>query len=464
MPHLQVLILTETTQRIFDLWHGTVESYDGALQLLQISDFIWTWARDVYRPQVRRSLRGHTSTLRQNSPTSTAPFSFSRSQSVFSQSSLQELSNTLQDTVEEDVPMASEGESQDHQNVQHTSSHPFFQWANSLSPSAPWTNQACIRHSDIVTLSFRVLLMPESDGAFRDLICSSHYDKEDLGMMLSLIGYSFWLGRHQIDELQNFWTRVDDDAAQESSLSNIGEPVRVFFFFRTFCQPENWQIRREIYCTVWSWRAMRALSLLCGNTTATDLEVYPCLEDFRQSHEFIRAFEGVRNIFGRESVAYALDNTCLILRPVKAPRADGSQLQWASPSNHGITEAAILQYCGFFDAAANGAQRYHHQRIRIRQLIRAQQNTDIPTILGPVPEAVGNGGGMLAMKPSSWPTECPRLCLFVLLDSGFNERALIASLLGDTVRNRQIYSCGSDLTWTENDRRIFENWKRALEA
>jgi len=411
---------------------------------------------------VRRSLRGHTSSLRQNSPTSTAPLS--RSESVFSQSSLQALSNPLQDTVEEDVPMASEVESHNHQNVQHTSSHPFLQWANSLSPSAPYTSQACIRHSDILTLSFRVLLMPEGDGAFRDLIRSSHYDKEDLGMMRSLLEYSFWLGKHQIDELQNFWTSVDNGAAQESSLSNIGEPVRVFFFFRTFCQREDWQIRREIYCTVWSWGAMRALSLLCGNVAGADLEGYPSREDFRKSQEFFRAFEGIRNIFGRESVAYALENTCLILRPVKTPRADGSQLQWASPSNHGITETAILQYCGFFDAVANGARQYHHQCVRVRQLVRAEQNTEIPTVLGPVPEGVGNGGGMLAVKPGSWPTECPRLCLFVLLASGFNEKALIASLLGSTVNNRQIYSSGSGPTWTENDLRILENWKRALET
>jgi hypothetical protein len=42
---------TDSLQRVIDLWHGTILSQDGALQLPLIIDYICDWARDVYRPK-----------------------------------------------------------------------------------------------------------------------------------------------------------------------------------------------------------------------------------------------------------------------------------------------------------------------------------------------------------------------------------------------------------------------------
>ncbi|KIX03692.1 uncharacterized protein Z518_07245 [Rhinocladiella mackenziei CBS 650.93] len=49
--------VVKSNLRLFDLWHGCIAFHDGALQLFQIVDFIWTWARDVYGPQLQNCLR-----------------------------------------------------------------------------------------------------------------------------------------------------------------------------------------------------------------------------------------------------------------------------------------------------------------------------------------------------------------------------------------------------------------------
>jgi hypothetical protein len=48
--------VTDDTQRIFDLWHGTILSRDCALQLFLIVDCIYDWARDTYRFDILRCL------------------------------------------------------------------------------------------------------------------------------------------------------------------------------------------------------------------------------------------------------------------------------------------------------------------------------------------------------------------------------------------------------------------------
>lgn len=38
------------------MWNGRISSPDGALQVLLIVDYIFDWARDLYRPSILRSL------------------------------------------------------------------------------------------------------------------------------------------------------------------------------------------------------------------------------------------------------------------------------------------------------------------------------------------------------------------------------------------------------------------------
>ena len=49
-------------QRIVDLWNGRIISTDGALQLLLIVDYIFDWARDIYREAIVEELRSLAAT------------------------------------------------------------------------------------------------------------------------------------------------------------------------------------------------------------------------------------------------------------------------------------------------------------------------------------------------------------------------------------------------------------------
>ena len=48
-------------QNIHNLWSGQVDSFDGALQILLIVDYILDWARDLYRPGIYRLLESISS-------------------------------------------------------------------------------------------------------------------------------------------------------------------------------------------------------------------------------------------------------------------------------------------------------------------------------------------------------------------------------------------------------------------
>lgn len=42
---------------IVDVWRGSILTLDGALQLLLLVDYVFDWARDIYREDIIRSLR-----------------------------------------------------------------------------------------------------------------------------------------------------------------------------------------------------------------------------------------------------------------------------------------------------------------------------------------------------------------------------------------------------------------------
>ncbi|KAJ5593172.1 hypothetical protein N7537_010076 [Penicillium hordei] len=49
---LDINVNPEIYYTIVDLWHGDISGLDGALQLLLIVDYIFDWARDIYRPAI----------------------------------------------------------------------------------------------------------------------------------------------------------------------------------------------------------------------------------------------------------------------------------------------------------------------------------------------------------------------------------------------------------------------------
>ena len=50
------------SQNILDLWTGRLDTKDGALQILLLVDYIFDWARDIYRHGIARLLKVLTQT------------------------------------------------------------------------------------------------------------------------------------------------------------------------------------------------------------------------------------------------------------------------------------------------------------------------------------------------------------------------------------------------------------------
>jgi hypothetical protein len=463
-------MVTKISQQVFHLWHGNLESQDGALQIFQIVDFIWTWARDVYRPQIRRCLSGHVIYQREISPTSTNPFP--RAQSVLSVLSARSFSQPLLETMVEDDTTAREVVNDDQRGFEDASFHPFLRWAGHRDVSTPWAPHTSIRHSDIVMFSFRILEIPESQESFHDLINSLRHDHENSRMMLYALKaiqetqYTLPLKRAQIHDIEKYWTGVNTQTPYGlSTMSRPDQTVETFFLFRTFCQQEDWQLKREVYCVIWSSRAASVLSMFLE--TAIDLSFDEDILPSIQHSEFIQAFQQLRKLSGRQSVAYALNNTSLILLPTDDASGRRNQLQWRQPQSRGIPEQVIAKYVALFDSAScneDVVQSHHHQCGRLLWVLRTEQATDTSPDLEIISDNVGKGGAMLALKPGAWPQQCPRFCLFVLLDHGFHDEARLGGLLSYTIRERDMYCVVEDAAQeperlTAADKHLLRSWE-----
>ncbi|PMD30617.1 hypothetical protein L207DRAFT_573440 [Hyaloscypha variabilis F] len=469
----------EKMVQVFELWDGNLESQDGALQICQIVDFIWTWARDVYRPQIRKCLRRQAADQREISPTSTNPYR--RSESVLSMPSARSFSQPLLDALLEEDTIVQEVVSDDQPAFRDASSDPFLKWADRRDVSTTWTpNNTSMRHSDIVMFSFRVLEIPEDQESFYDLIHSLRYDDENSRMMLHVLRvirqnqYTLPMKRGQIHDLEKFWTGIGTQTSYgRSIMSRPDESIRAFILFRTFCQQEDWQLKREVYCVIWSEQAASLLSLfLGGDINFIFNEDSPPLI---QQSMLNRAFQQLRNLSGRHSVAYALDNTSLVLLPSNDASGRGNHLQWRQPQSKDIPKNIIEKSVAWFDFASSSedvAQSYHHRGAGLLWVIGAEQTTSPPPELMNISEEVGKGGAMLAMKsvkpgPGSWPQQCPRFCLFVLLSHGFQEQARLRQLLQHAVQMRDLYCVFQDYGEEQEalsvaDMRLLKEWENAL--
>jgi hypothetical protein len=443
---------------VFDLWLGSIESEDGALQIFQIVDFIWSWARDVYRPQIRRCLKRRASDLRGISPSSTVPFD--RSQSILSDLGFQSISQTILDTAHDGNTIAHEQDTLPSFRLQDASSHSFLKWAD-LSLLKPW----CIRHSDIVTFSFRVLEIPENE----DTILHLRNDSNDQAMLILLLQltqlyqYTFLLKRRHIMEIGTFWTGGATPMPGSSRAFDSNQMIRAFIFFQTVCQSEDWQIKREVYCIIWSSNAAELLSKVCGNPVHMNVGGYS--PQLTQHSDFIRAFQQLQNLSPKQSVEYALQMISLVLLPSEG-FGGGRGSTWKLPQDNWISKPMIDQYFAIFDDLSNignTLQLQHYQFRKILQIIRLEQASHTIAGLERMLDDVPQEDAIVVMKPSFFSQRCPRFCLFVLLDSGFDEKSKLVDLLKTELKAERVRVGSRDgveiqQSLTNSERTILKNW------
>ena len=84
-----------------------------------------------------------------------------------------------------------------------------------------------------------------------------------------------------------------------------------------------------------------------------------------------------------------------------------------------------------------------------------------PKVTG-LPTALLRGKSLLAKRPASWPTECPRFCVIAFESSSLEANIVLADLLDDAISTENcFFEGGNDLD--EEDRQFLREWLVILE-
>jgi hypothetical protein len=451
---------------VFDLWLGTIESHDGALQLIHIVDFIWTWARDIYRPWIRRCLRGDEN-RGAFSPTSSD--AFSRAGSILSNPSLPFAHSDNIDAqsaiIVNDMDYAYGGT---NSAIEDGQSHPIFDLIVSQDNSAGWASQTRTRHSDVVFFSFQILELPHEKSSLEDLFKTikdkihQRMTHSDILKIIRQSQNSIPLTRANLLTIHREWTG-SDASLPSVGWSDLDEIVMAFFSFRTWIRPESWQITREICCMIWPAETVKILNELTSMSTSPIGQngLFPTRID-RVMHEMLR----VRNLFGNVSVELAFEETTLVLSQNKDQITSGEQLQWTTLTTQRIDSRAIGRYQKLFEATSSRNSPMADFRIQSGKLLwvrRELVNEEDMDDLTHVSRRSVDSGALFALRPDDWPPEIARFCLFIVEDGPFDgprlqsmlSRASVNEVFGGS--ERAVASLGSP-----NSKHILRSWKAVL--
>lgn len=355
-----------------------------------------------------------------------------------------------------------------HPNLPGATSHPFLGWINNHDISQPWAAQTCIQHSDIVDLSFRVLLLPETEDGAKNLYFSLQNDEENMAAVLELLDlaqirqFSVLLRRRKIPEIEAYWTGSDGYASRTVSSADSDEVIKVVLLFRTFCRPRDWQIVREVYCLV----CPSPVSEIFYDTTEmdTDLAWGNELPQPAQPSEIIDALSRVRDFAAQDSVVCALRDAKLVLSRGSQNWEDGGRLQWSLPADYDISEGALKRYFDLFDPTSPVGrilEPYYRHRSRLVQIPRTGQSTNVLSGLAQVPEDMGNGGAILALKPTNWSLRSSQSCLFVLQEHDFDDDSQLVQLLYNAIAAGDALKV-EGATLTKDDRKLLRDLMGSL--
>jgi hypothetical protein len=440
---------------VYDLWHGTVESLDCSLQLLQIVDYLWTWARDIYRPQIRQCLCALAPTIREISPSTDG--SLSRSQSVLSELRLRPFTAPQIDAVMEDDQHADNFAPQAVPSAAQNNGIGLLQYSpNWPSKEQCGFPQTGLRHSDLITFSFRAFHCPTHDQVLRYPQFGSGYKTaaESFDSLLQP-GSIVVLRYGQMGDVERAWTgREATTISTPVPAAMLEERKYVYFYFHTFCRRKDWQIVRELNCVSWDLADVQRHSAAVRREAFS--ATYSKAEKFDHYATLVALLSMVRDISGKASVSYALNNTRLILSNIPTSEDGSSQMRWAEGRSPQLEQFENFAWRSYWPP------HFYHERAQTVALKQSERE-GVGDIV-PVPKEMGQMGGILAKKPQSWPAQCPRFCLFVFLDIEASERDRLRQLLSNVVQQREIYGAIDEKSGQEElfidaeDRRLIREW------
>lgn len=445
---------------IYDLWHGTIESQDGALQLLQIVDYIWTWARDIYRPQMRHCLR----TIDGREPTPVFPSRIHRSLSAQTESSnysatdprsseveLEERNNYSRQYIDSLPDIAETNQITPAASVQYKSHpHPFLRWATLHNDSPHLASFATIRHADLVSSSFYIREIPNIE-TYLSTFESSYTRKERL-RLIDMYRFSILISRRDLHHLESYWTGCGNWVPFSS------ETVKVTLFYHTYLQNTSWHIVKELVCIIWPHDEIDEEALLDRHTEpaqAIDRACYQWLE---------HGIQPVKQLQGSHSVLCAFNNYVIIpvFRQFQPHRRKDPDMIWVTPdqffpSDSNVKECIeLLQDDGLFAVKRDQQSSYFDADTTMAMIDSMDNDVDRTTYLPGLPEKSHETNSLIFVKPNDWPSTTPKFCLFVLLREHFDDAKVLENLLQQRLRSGEIL--GHSLELTKSDTSGLKGW------
>ena len=420
------------------MWLGTIESEDGAFQLIQILEFIRSWARDIFRPSIQESYENLN--LRGLTPSSA---SIARSESIFSIRSLPlqlpATSSNHGESYESDLNM---------QALENGGNHPLLQWARDYRPSADWASQVNIQHVNVVLYSFNILPLPNVKQVLKNLANSlpnENQQKSALSHLTSLLQhpqYFIQLTKSQLQAIRCEWTGTKKiSAANPSADSN--EVFTVSIFFRCFVQGRDWQIRREIHC-------------MAVPSQILDLRNQPSSFQFMT---ILQSIQRVRDLSGSESLQYAVNDVSFLLD------LETGLAQWiAAPAEGREISINAIALCAGFHKVAKKAEG----DLNTGSLRWIRQHRNEASVADPLPKAFksldNEGGSVLVRRPDASSQSVPRFCLYILEDTPHVDSDRVQQWLRNSTHHFQEIHANADavLTFSQNDSRIIQSWLASL--
>jgi len=272
----------DTSQNILDLWTGRLDSQDGALQLLLIVDYIFDWARGIYRHGIARLLKvvskktsgkelNDTISISLDSDflsTSQVPVAFQE------QMQIQHPSNprvaVWQDQMELDPPSPQLAEILEPPDFCEEKSQ---QWRKTDTVAGAFRDpsiiETCFEYVQFKNDVFNTLLAPFITSGFRE----ERLEQFILALKNALADHAVMISDEVLSYLEEHWTGNQRLLDKVTPVSQVRHAIMVYYVHFS----EQWQPRRVIACIVFDQDVVETMQINagCKKEGANKGETYP---------------------------------------------------------------------------------------------------------------------------------------------------------------------------------------------
>jgi len=456
-------------QRIFDLWHGTILSEDGALQLCLIVDYVCHWARKEYRESILACLAAGSGFIRRfTTPMSSQwsePEIQSRRLDTESLSTRSPVWRSLDNGVgpgqaETNFPDAmeiydtinTENHSQ-HASADQEDVHHWSRWVVAEDNSPPWTKWATIRHSNLIQYAYQQLHLPENGQTLRRCleVCFPKSDVTDTAKRL-------------------LTTLLDEDVSITASAGIFSQPnspatdtstvIRAFLSIRTQMSSKDWQIEQRILCISCTEEARRQLSQLAQQSpddVVFDVHNCECLSRVLNWFQFIH---------GKELASLALASLPDRQMCIKfCQRFDGEYHFKLHKFHAGDNGRLNLRDIDAISRALASDKEIQEHKAEFHIPFRVSPQFPPLEVLVGAPDMLdlGTSAGVLVKKPQNWPTETPEFCFLVMdKDVNFTDQPKLADMIRETLERKTVFGIRKQIE--KQDKVLIDRWVRILQG